>query len=207
MNRNFNKRNWQIHSMTPMRVTDAVISECRSLVEPSLKGNFRRIILPFILKRFQLSEVGEGFQWGSKESIKGSRFGRYASIGNGGKFSGPVVIGDLTMISTDLQVIGNDHVFTDPDKPMRYNFPEVDRPVTVIEADCWIGARVTIMEGVRISRGSIVAAGSIVTKDIAPYSVVAGQPARLIKIRFDKKLQDACDLKLYGKLMTDAKNE
>ena len=58
-----------------------------------------------------------------------------------------------------------------------------------IEDDVWIGARVIIIHGVSIGRGSIIAAGSVVTKDVAPYSIVGGVPARLIKMRFNKKEQ------------------
>ena len=67
---------------------------------------------------------------------------------------------------------------TDKDK-----LPENDLPV-VIEDDCWIGANVTILKGVRIGRGSVIAAGAVVTKSCEPYSIIGGIPARLIKMRF-----------------------
>jgi serine acetyltransferase len=52
--------------------------------------------------------------------------------------------------------------------------------------DVWIGAKSTIMSGVKIGDGAIVAAGALVTKDVEPYSIVGGNPARLLKYRFDK---------------------
>lgn len=58
-----------------------------------------------------------------------------------------------------------------------------DQPV-VIEDDVWIGANVTILKGVTIGHGSVVAAGAIVTKSFPPYSVIGGVPAKLIKKRF-----------------------
>lgn len=58
-----------------------------------------------------------------------------------------------------------------------------DKPV-VIEDDVWVGANVTILKGVRIGRGSVVAAGAVVTKSFPPYSVIGGVPARLLKMRF-----------------------
>lgn len=61
--------------------------------------------------------------------------------------------------------------------------PENDLPV-VIEDDVWVGANVTILKGVTIGRGSIVAAGAVVTKSFPPYSVIGGVPARLLKRRF-----------------------
>jgi acetyltransferase-like isoleucine patch superfamily enzyme len=56
----------------------------------------------------------------------------------------------------------------------------------IIENDVWIGAYATIMSGVKISNGAIVAANSVVTKDVPPYSIVAGNPAKIVKYRFDE---------------------
>jgi acetyltransferase-like isoleucine patch superfamily enzyme len=53
----------------------------------------------------------------------------------------------------------------------------------VIEDDCWIAANSIILDGVTIGRGSVVAAGAVVSKSVPPYSVVAGVPARIIKSR------------------------
>lgn len=64
--------------------------------------------------------------------------------------------------------------------------PEQDAPV-VIEDDCWIGANVTILKGVTIGRGSVVAAGAVVTKSFPPYSIIGGVPAKLIKMRFTEE--------------------
>lgn len=54
---------------------------------------------------------------------------------------------------------------------------------TVIEDDCWIGARVIILPGRRIGKGSIIGAAAVVTKDVEPYNIVGGNPARVIKKR------------------------
>lgn len=53
----------------------------------------------------------------------------------------------------------------------------------IIEDDVWIGSRVTILPGVKIGRGSIIGAAAVVTKDVPPYSVVAGNPAKIMKRR------------------------
>ena len=62
------------------------------------------------------------------------------------------------------------------------------KPEVVIGNDVWIGRDVTIMRGVTVGDGAIIASGSIVTKDVPPYSIVGGMPAKVIKMRFDRGL-------------------
>lgn len=76
--------------------------------------------------------------------------------------------------------------------------PEQDAPVT-IEDGCWIGANVTILKGVTLGRGCVVAAGAVVTKSYPPYSIIGGVPARLIKMRFTPKEIEEHERILYGK--------
>lgn len=61
-----------------------------------------------------------------------------------------------------------------------------DAPV-VIEDDVWAGANVTILKGVTIGRGSVIAAGAVVTKSFPPYSIIGGVPAKLLKMRFTEE--------------------
>lgn len=68
--------------------------------------------------------------------------------------------------------------FDDRDK-----VPEEDKDV-IIEEDVWCGANVTILKGVTIGRGSIIAAGAVVTKNIPAYSIAGGVPAKVIKKKF-----------------------
>ena len=70
----------------------------------------------------------------------------------------------------------------------------------VIENDVWIGHGCTIMSGVRIGSGSIIASNSVVTKDVRPYSIAGGNPARLIRLRFPEQIiQDLLDLKWWDR--------
>ena len=68
----------------------------------------------------------------------------------------------------------------------------LDRPVR-IDDDCWLGAHVVVAPGVRIGRGAIVGANSVVTRDVAPYAIVAGAPARAIKRRLEWKPGETID--------------
>lgn len=72
------------------------------------------------------------------------------------------------------------------DRVERLGVSAYDLPVT-IEDGCWIGANVTILKGVTIGKGSVVAAGAVVTKSCAPYSIIGGIPAKLIKMRFTEE--------------------
>lgn len=76
--------------------------------------------------------------------------------------------------------------------------PENDLPI-VIEDDVWCGANVTILKGVTIGHGSVVAVGAVVTKSFLPYSIIGGVPAKLIKMRFDNEDIKRNDEILYGK--------
>jgi acetyltransferase-like isoleucine patch superfamily enzyme len=97
---------------------------------------------------------------------------------------GPFVeLGRYVMLGPRTMIIGGDHVYDRPGVPMIFAGRSEARR-TVIEDDVWVGGGATIMSGVRIGRGAIVAAGAVVTKDVEPYAIVAGVPARKIRDRF-----------------------
>lgn len=87
-----------------------------------------------------------------------------------------VRIGRDTMIGAHTLITSVGHEWRRVDEPMRAQ-PLVLAPI-VIEDDVWIGAHCSILPGVTIGRGAIVGAGSVVTHDVAPYSIVTGVPAR-----------------------------
>ncbi|MCX7595635.1 MAG: acyltransferase, partial [Fischerella sp.] len=58
----------------------------------------------------------------------------------------------------------------------------------IIEDDCWLGHGVTVLDGVTIGKGSVIGAGAVVTKDIPPYSVAVGIPAKVVKSRISDEL-------------------
>ena len=88
-------------------------------------------------------------------------------------------------MGTDVTIITRNHRFDRTDIPMMEQGFEEERPV-YIGNDVWIGDRALILPGVHIGDGSIIAAGAVVTKDVPPYSIVAGVPARKIRDRFEK---------------------
>lgn len=183
-----------------MRVCDAAIALARAEVEGSTKRFARSLLLPFIRAAWQVQDLGEGFQWGLPLSLPGrtAKIGRYVYVGAYGTIMGPVVIGDFTMISSHVRVVGNDHRIDIVGGATRLSFPAQSRPLTVIEADCWIGQGAILMEGIRIGRGAVVAAGAIVTRDVPPYAIVAGTPARTVRMRFTPEEIAVHDQALFG---------
>lgn len=97
-------------------------------------------------------------------------------------FSGKVRIGNNVMIAPEVFIYARNYAHGCTDIPMVQQGYEEERPV-VIEDDVWIGARATILPGVTIGKGSIVGASAVVTKDVPPYAIVGGNPARVLKRR------------------------
>ena len=87
-------------------------------------------------------------------------------------------IGADVLIGDSVTIRDTGHIFADVDAPIISQGIDV-RPV-VIEDDVWIGHGATVLKGVRIGRGAVVAAGAVVTRNVEPYTVVGGVPARLI---------------------------
>ncbi len=113
--------------------------------------------------------------------------GDYSGIGINASLSGHITLGDYVMMGRDVVIMTRNHEFLRTDIPMvKQGFRE-ERPV-VISNDVWIGDRVIILGGVHIGEGAIIGAGSVVTKNVPPYAVVAGIPAKIIKMRKELSL-------------------
>lgn len=169
---------------SPMRVDKVILKECAAQIDPPGKRLLRRYLNMFYKHFRGLSEMREGVQVQLKVRIpKGSRLGAYCYIGAEFYSPSPVCIGDLCMLSTKVHIVGSDHGINNPDLPTRLDF-QWRHDITVIEPDVWIGHGAIIRSGVRIGTGSVVAAGSVVVKDVPPNSVFGGNPAKLIRNRF-----------------------
>ena len=93
------------------------------------------------------------------------------------------------MFGPNVTFMGGDHRVDVLGKYMidiKTKLPENDQPV-IINEDVWVGANVIILKGVTIGEGSIIAAGSLVTKDVEEYTIVGGIPAKILKRRFSKE--------------------
>ncbi len=109
------------------------------------------------------------------------QFGPYCDV------TTPTSFGNHVLLARNVSIVGRqDHSYKDPMKTIWEGTP-LDNKMTVIEDDVWIGACAIIMSGVTIGSGSIVAAGSVVTKDIPPCEIWGGNPARKLKDRFESR--------------------
>lgn len=109
--------------------------------------------------------------------------GDYSSIGENCVVPKDTTIGKYVMMAPEVHIVANNHTFSDTEKPMCFQGSIEGQSPTVIGDDCWLGVRAILTPGHHIGKGSIVAAGAVVTKDVEPYSIVGGNPAKLIRKR------------------------
>lgn len=141
----------------------------------------RQYMVPVSLFDMTKVEVGD-FSYGPLDAICWNNPGEHLSIGRFVSVAGEVVF-----------LLGGNH---DSHVPSTYPFDSLilrnreDVPETkgkiVVHDDVWIGQRAMILSGVDVGQGSIIAAGAVVVRDVEPYSIVAGNPARVVKHRFSE---------------------
>lgn len=96
---------------------------------------------------------------------------------------GGVIIEDNVSIAQNVSIISFEHDYGDLTIPIK-DAPCIQKPIR-IENDVWIGAGVRILGGITLGKGSVIGAGSVVLKDIPPFSIAVGVPARVVKKRKD----------------------
>lgn len=118
---------------------------------------------------------------------EGIEIGNNVNIANncllGGE--GGLKIGNFVMIGPNSCLVSVNHGFDEENIPM---LRQSIKPAAIeIEDDVWLGANVVILPGVKIGQGAIVGAGSVVSRNVLPYTIVAGSPAKIIRKRFSDK--------------------
>jgi len=106
------------------------------------------------------------------------QFGEYCSI------QCDITFGSKILVARDVAFVGRDDHRTDVVGMAIWDSGRGDKLATAVEDDVWIGYGAIVLSGVTLGRGSVVAAGSVVTRDVPRYAVVAGVPARVIGMRF-----------------------
>jgi len=102
-----------------------------------------------------------------------------------------ISIGKDCMVASHCGLYANNHIFSNTDMPIRVQGNSYQG--IKVEDDCWIGTGARILDGVTIGKGSVVGAGSVVTKNIPPYSIAVGAPAKVIKQREPRQAFNSTD--------------
>ncbi|WP_321430940.1 acyltransferase [uncultured Methanolobus sp.] len=147
-----------------------------------------KIIRAFLIKQI-FDECGKGILVDDRVYFgngNNRKIGNYSGLGPNSFIGKHTTIGDHVMMGPNVAILTRNHRYDDLSVPMRLQGYHEYEPV-VIEDDVWIGRQVIILPGCRIGKGSILGSGAVVTKDVPPYSIVGGVPARVIKSRLNKK--------------------
>ena len=118
--------------------------------------------------------------------------GDYTHVTSRVKLVGPVTLGNYVTIGSGAQITGLTHNYLDVTRPIAKQGVTPNR--TVVEDDVWIGGNSCINQGITIGTHSIIASGSVVTKNVPPYSVVGGNPARILR-QYDFEKQEWTKIK------------
>ena len=131
------------------------------------------------LKCGSITTINRKVRFGSGKNVimgDGSGIGAYTEIPSS------IIIGNNVILSRRCFILNRNHAYEDVDTPIvKQGYKEA--LLTMIEDDCWIGMNTLMTPGRHIKRGTIVAMGSVLTKDFPEYSIVGGNPAKLIRSR------------------------
>ena len=175
-----------------------------------------RIFMPFYIKRGKGSVIYRSvrkdivpfnvFELGKRSVIEDYSvinnavgnlvIGNNTRVGIGNTIIGPVTISDNVNIGQNVTISGLNHNYEDPGKTISEQ--GVSTMPIKIENNVWIGANSVVLPGVQIGNHSVIGAGSIITKDIPPYSVAVGNPARIVK-RYDMDLKEWVKVNISNK--------
>ena len=166
------------------------------------RAMYKFIVLP--IKKAMLQECGDNVIIGKRTNLtyQNIRVGSNVYIGHNCEFlssRAEIIIGNDVMFAPHVSVITGNHR-TDVKGRTMYSIkdeekiPENDGNVW-FEGDNWIGTNATILKGVVVGKGAVVAAGAVVNKDVPPYTIVAGVPAKIIKKRFEDEESYDCDIR------------
>jgi acetyltransferase-like isoleucine patch superfamily enzyme len=145
---------------------------------------YRSVIMICKRRRYGLKHVHKTFFINGRSHLSRDLVAHeYSSIGPGCSIGPRVEIGRYAMLAPRVAIVGGDHRFNVPACPMVFSGRSTVGN-TVIESDVWIGYGVILMAGITIGRGSIIAAGSVVTKSVPPYEIHGGCPAHKLADRF-----------------------
>lgn len=172
-------------------LTEDGIPPNRSRLPGVLERAFRRIQRR-IAVRGQVS-VQRDLRLGNGSLISsphGLAVGKSVAVGPGSIIEVDGRIGDYCLIGRNVQILGRmDHAVSEIGMPMALSTwvgdrPQVPEDSVAIGRDVWIGAGAIVLGGISIGEGAVIGAGAVVTRDIEPFGIAVGNPARVVKLRF-----------------------
>ena len=163
-----------------------------------IRSIYRKVKMFYLRRKYKLKNVHPTFYLGGGGFIDPTlEAGAYVYLGPNCWIPPNVQIGKYTLFAPRVQILGGDHIYTNPEKPIIFS-GRPKTPPTKIGEDVWIGSNALIMAGIKIGDGAIVAAGSVVTKDIPEYAIFGGNPARFIRMRFNEE-----EIALHRKMLLE----
>jgi len=159
-----------------VRLEEYCLIDCLGTEGVRLGRNFKLGAYSRIVVSGSISDLGKGIFIGDNVGI-----GEFAYIGG----AGGVRIGSDVIVGQYFSVHPENHIFGDPNLPIREQ--GVSRRGIKVGQGCWIGAKVTLIDGVTIGSNCVIAAGSVVTQNFPNNSVIGGVPAKLLQSRFARE--------------------
>lgn len=151
----------------------------------SIANRIRLFLVKHIFKKVGKEvKIHAGVSFGSGINVQ---IGNYSSLNQDCSIANDTIIGNDVMMGPGIIVLSGSHNFERTDIPMREQGAPSRKPV-IIGDDVWIGTRTIILPGVKIGDHAIIGAGSVVTRNVEEWTIVAGNPARMIRARISDKL-------------------
>lgn len=157
-----------------------------------MKLVIKRVILRLLtniqVRYYKFISVGKNFRIVGNCSVSKNtvEIGDHCFINKNCSLTGYIKLGNFVMLAESVAMVGGDHNSESLEVPMIFAGRDKSRRI-IVGDDVWIGHGAIIMHGVTIGDGAIIGAGSIVTKNIPPYSIAVGSPAKILRSRFSEK--------------------
>ena len=162
----------------------------KHLPKSSARYAFGAKKIRYLCAKLMLERCGKNVNIESNASITSSlEIGNNSGIGIASRIYGKVCIGNNVLMGPEVIILTSGHNYENMNVLIQEQGSLKEKPV-IIGDDVWIGARAIILPGVEIGNGAVIGAGAVVTKNVPPYSVVGGVPAKIIKCRISKEQKD-----------------
>lgn len=153
--------------------------------QPVPGWRFGYVLRRWILKRLLKASCGNHVIIKQKcylGKAEGLKIGDYSQLGQNARIGPHVTLGKDVVMGPDVVIMTTAHAYENPEVPVRLQGDLPVQPISIGD-DVWLGTRVVVLPGVKIGKGAIIGAGSILTKDVPEYAIVAGVPGKIIRWR------------------------